>query len=134
MGALRTLLVALTALSATPSAALPLSSHERARVFADCAGWLLALEEHQRLFDGAASEVTAMRRAAFLDLLDAVLPDAEAEGLPAGQAMSWRVIARAEQRALLSRAAFAGDPLARAPSAAAATARVTSCLRLLPGV
>jgi hypothetical protein len=134
MGALRTLLAALAAFCATPAAALPHSSVERARVFADCAGWLLALEEHQRLFDGSASEVTADRRAAFLDLLDAVLPDAEAQGLPAGTAMSWRVIARAEQAALLTRATFAADPLARAPAETAAAGRVETCLRMLPGV
>jgi hypothetical protein len=133
MGDVRTILAALAALCATHAAALPPSSHERARVFADCAGWLLALEEHQRLFDGAASEVTASRRAAFLDLLDAVLPDATAQGLPDGTALSWRVTARAEQAILLTRAAFAEDPLARPASAAAAEARVAGCLRLLPG-
>ena len=134
MGALQTTLAALAALGATQAAALPHSSVERARLFADCSGWLLALEEHQRLFDGLASEVTADRRAAFLDLLDAVLPDAEAQGLPAGTALSWRVTARAGQAALLTRAAFADDPHARGPAEAAASARIETCLRLLPGV
>jgi hypothetical protein len=133
MGALRTLGAALAACVATQSAALPVSSHERARVFADCAGWLLAVEEHQRIFDGPASEATARQRAAFLDLLDAVLPHAEAQGLPPGMAMSWRVTARAEQSALLTRAAFAPDPLARGPALAAAEARVAVCEGLLPG-
>jgi hypothetical protein len=137
MGVMKTLLVSLAALLAAPSEALPPAflspaPHDRARVFADCAGWLLALEEHQRLFDGPASERTAAHRAAFLDLLDAVLPDAEAQGLPAGTALSWRVVARAEQGALLSRAAFADDALAREPARATAIARVEACLRLLP--
>lgn len=133
MSALRTISVAVVAIfCALSGKALPHTSTDRARVFADCAGWLLAVEEHQRLFDGPASERTAAQRAAFLDLLDAVLPDAEAQGLPAGAALSWRVVARAEQGALLSRAAFADDALARAPARAAATARVDACLRLLP--
>jgi hypothetical protein len=132
MGALRTLGAALAACVATQSAALPVSPHERARVFADCAGWLLAVEEHQRIFDGAASEETARRRAAFLDMLDAVLPHAEAQGLPPGTAMSWRVTARAEQSALLTRAAFATDPRARAPALVAAEAREAACVALLP--
>jgi hypothetical protein len=134
MGILRTVLAALAALGATHAAALPQSSIERARVFADCAGWLLALEEHQRLFDGPASDVTADRRAAFLDLLEAVLPDAEAKGLPSGTALSWRVMARAGQATLLTRATFAEEPHARAPAEAAASARIETCLRLLPGV
>jgi hypothetical protein len=132
MGALRTLGAALAALVATQSAALPVSPHERARLFADCAGWLLAVEEHQRIFDGPASEETARRRAEFLDLLDAVLPDAEAQGLPEGTALAWRVTARAEQSALLTRAAFAPDPHARGPALAAAEGRVSVCLGLLP--
>ena len=134
MGVLRTFLAALGAFLATHAAALPNSAHERARIFADCAGWLLALEEHQRLFDGPASEVTAVRRAAFLDLLDAVLPVAEEQGLPAGAALSWRVTARAGQASLLTRATFADDLHAQSPAEAAATARIETCLRLLPGV
>jgi hypothetical protein len=139
MGAMKTILLSIVVLGASQAAASPPAQlspapHDRARIFAECAGWLLALEEHQRLFDGARSELTATHRAAFLDLLDAVLPDAEAQGLPAGTAMSWRVVARAEQGALLGRAAFAGDAWAREPARSAATARVDGCLRLLPGV
>ncbi len=132
MGGMRTILVALAVSVASQAAALPHAAHERARVFADCAGWLLALEEHQRLFDGAASERTAAHRAAFLDLLGAVLPDAEAQGLPEGAALSWRVTARAEQGALLTRAAFASEPLARAPADVAARSRIAFCIGLLP--
>ncbi len=119
--------------TATAAVALPHSPTERARLFADCAGRLLAEEEHLRLSDGAASETAAARRAAFLDLLDAVLPDARQGGLPDRAALHGRVGARAAQAALLSRAAFAADPLARAPARDAAGARIAACLRLLPG-
>ena len=133
MGALKTFLVATLAVTATSAAALPHSPAERARTFADCAGRLAALEEHQRLFDGPASERTAGLRATFLDLLDAVTPDAVAYGLPPEDTLNRRVAARADHRGLLSRASFATDPLARAPAAEAASRHIAACTRLIPG-
>jgi hypothetical protein len=136
MGALKTILAVIATsaaiTAATQAAALPHSPTKRAELFAQCAGWLLALEEQQWLFDGPASEQTARYRAAFLDLLEATIPAATEQGLPAELPMSWRVIARAEQRTLLQQARFATDPLARAPADATARARIESCIGLLP--
>ena len=133
MGGFRTILTGLVLTFATAAGALPHSPSERANLFASCAGRLLALEEHQRLTDGPASEETARLRGIFLDLLDAVLPDAQAYGMPKGYEMQWRVMARAEQRSLLSRAAYASDVSARAPAQTAADRHVAVCKAVITG-
>ena len=135
MSGLRTLLLGLTAAAslAQGAQAVPASPSERAHLFATCTGRLSALEEHQWLFDGAASEATRRQKDALAALLDAVLPDAEAAGLPRHQPLAWRVAAKAAQAALLQDAAFATDPLRRDPSRRAADDHVADCLRLILG-
>ena len=133
MRGLRTVLAVGILSLAIPAMAIPVSPTERARVFADCAGRLQALEEHQRLFDGPASERTASLKHTFLDLLAAVLPDARAHGLPKGHTLNLRISARAAQRTLLSTATFAPDPLSRAPAEARAAERIATCKGLLLG-
>lgn len=133
MGRIRTILIGLVLSAATSAGALPHSPSQQAQVFASCAGRLLALEEHQRLTDGPASEATAVLRNTFLDLLDAVLPDAYAYGMPPGYELQRRVMARAEQRSLLSQAAYATEMAARAPARAAADRHVAVCKALITG-
>lgn len=101
---LETFLAALVVgiVSNNPAAADPLL-----REFSVCAGRLSALMEHQWLVDGPASEMTARQRDAMLALVEAVLSPEEAN-----RAIQWRIEAKAAQAALLSRAAFAGDPAA----------------------
>lgn len=89
--------------------------------------------EHQFIFDGPGSEVSADKRDLFVQMLDAVLPDALGQGLPAAQALSWRIEAKAVQAALLRRAAFQADPLIAEPARAAAEARIAGCGALLLG-
>lgn len=113
------------ALSGAP-AALADDPSQMLRAFADCTGRYTALTEHLWLFDGAASDGTAARRDAFADLVEAALPDA---GVSAVTARGWRIEARAAQAALLSAATFRRDGRA----AAAATAWLARCDRLLPG-
>lgn len=132
-GALTYLAVLLSVL-ATPCLALPHSPSERARLFAICAGRFSALAEHQRLFDGAASERADARRATFDDLLDAVMPDARDWGMPGDMALSWRLAAKFAQAELLQRAAFQSDAYIAAQSRQAADRLFDECrVHLLDG-
>ncbi|NJS37992.1 MAG: hypothetical protein HC783_02220 [Rhodobacteraceae bacterium] len=90
-----------------PGAADPLL-----RDFSTCAGRLSALVEHQWLVDGPASDVSANRRDAMLELVAAVMPPEMAR-----TAMGWRIEAKVAQRALLDRAYFAQDAAAEKRSA-----------------
>jgi hypothetical protein len=130
MGSLRTLV--LCAMAATPAAAFPVSPTERARVFAACAGIASAEVEHGWL-TGADASAAERRRDLFLALLDAVLPDAQAGGLPEAQAMAWRIEAKAVQKDLLATASFHPAAERVRPAARAAEARAADCAALLPG-
>ncbi|MEL6701000.1 MAG: hypothetical protein AAFO58_04885, partial [Pseudomonadota bacterium] len=85
----------------------PRSPSERVQVFAMCAGRYSALEEHQRFFDGAASEQAGSIRAEFESLIDAAMPDAVDWGMPQRMALDWRVTAKAAQAQLLHSGTFA---------------------------
>lgn len=121
--------------SAQPAlaAALPVSPVERALAFATCAGRYSALVEHLYLFDGAAAEARASERDAFVDLLDAVLPFALDDGLPADRPMALRVGAKAVQTALLSRATFGSDPVVAETARQMAEQRLADCGTLMLG-
>lgn len=123
----------LISLVAGPGSALPVSPSERARVFAVCAGHYSALVEHQRLFDGQASEMSTERRDIFAVMLDAVWPDAVAYGVPEPLGMAWRVEAKAVQAALLSASVFNMVPERSRPAARVAEANIARCDRLLLG-
>ena len=131
MGSLRTLLLAAAALAASDAMALPASPVERVRIFADCAGRLDALEHHQWMVAGPASEITRAERIAFSDILAALIPDARAVGLPRLSAVSWRIEARAAQRALLETAEFSNDPARAADAGAMAEQYLITCRQLL---
>ncbi|MEO0991453.1 MAG: hypothetical protein AAFX00_10940 [Pseudomonadota bacterium] len=119
--------------AALPALALPVSPSERALLFADCTGRLSALEAHQWMTNGIESERTGRQRNAFADLLDAVLPDAVAHGMPAHMALSRRIHAKAAHAALLNASKFAGDPDRRTTAAKAAETYRLACLDLIPG-
>ncbi len=70
-------------------------------LFAACAGRYSATVEHLWLTGGPAVDAAERRRDAFGDLVAALAPD--------GRALSWQVAAKAAQRGLWDRAAFAGD-------------------------
>ncbi|MGV6849571.1 MAG: hypothetical protein ACWA5A_14450 [Marinibacterium sp.] len=109
MGVLKTYLTVCLFLTAGAAAALPRSPSQRAQLFATCAGRYSALAEHQRMFDGAASETADAQRAAFEALLDAVLPDARDWGMPGEMALQWRLAAKLAQAELLQRSTFQSD-------------------------
>jgi hypothetical protein len=128
MSVLRTISVALAAtLAATPGGALPLSPSERALVFAACAGRYSAEMEHDWLLRPAQSPAAEARRDAFLDLLEAVAPDAVDDGMPAHLPLSTRIEEKAAQSALLHRATFHLDPIASDAARAAAEHRISDC-------
>jgi hypothetical protein len=129
MSALRTISVALAATlaAAAPGGALPLSAAERALAFAACAGRYSAEVEHDWLLPPGEDPATEARRDAFLALLDAVEPDAIADGVPPHLLMATRIEEKAAQAALLERAAFHTDPLAADAALAAAERRIATC-------
>jgi hypothetical protein len=134
MGGLRTTLgVLLLAGSPAFAGGVPLSPSQRLEVFATCAGRLSALVEHQWLVDPAASDATAAQRDGFGDLVDAVLPDALAWGVPQPMAMHWRVSPKAAQRELLTLASFGTDPGRAARARELAAARLAECDGVLIG-
>jgi hypothetical protein len=134
MGGLRTTLAVLL-MAALPAWAggLPLSPAQRLEAFATCAGRLSAMVEHQWLVAPDASEATEAQRDGFGDLVDAVLPDALAWGVPREMAMHWRVAAKAAQRELLTLATFGTDPDRAARARGLADARLAECDGLLIG-
>jgi hypothetical protein len=118
-------------LLALPVSAAPLSLTEQARVFADCAGRYAALTEHQWMFDGPASEVTARKRDQFAALLEAIAPDLAPQDT--ARIMEWRVAAKAAQRAVLDLSAFAADTRQRERATATAARVIGACDRMIVG-
>ncbi|MGR3803645.1 hypothetical protein [Marinibacterium profundimaris] len=108
-----------------PAAALPHAPVDQVRLFAQCAGRYSALAEHEALFDGAASERAQARRDLYVELMEAVLPDAAA--LSGGTALAWRIAAKHAQSVLLRRATFLEDPAAAARSRRAAEYHFAEC-------
>ena len=56
------------------------------------------------MFDGAASEQTKTRRAAVIDLVEAIMPPERGR-----EVLQWRISAKQAQSALLTRATFNED-------------------------
>jgi hypothetical protein len=128
MSALRTISVALAAtLAAAPCSALPLTASERALAFAACAGRYAAEVEHDWLLHPDQSPAAEARRDAFVTLLEAIEPDAIDDGVPPYLLMATRIEEKAAQAALLQRAAFHADPLAKEAALSAAERRIATC-------
>lgn len=95
--------------------------------FADCAGRLSALREHQWLIDPPASDQTTAEFLAMADLVEAAVA-----GNPA-RVMHLRLEAKAAQRGLLMQASFGADPALSAAAARQADLLVSGCRSLLVG-
>jgi hypothetical protein len=96
--------------------------------FATCAGRLSAQMEHQWMFDGPASEATAVQNQAVVELLDAITePDMQSA------AMGWRIEAKVAHRALLANAALTTDPRRAAKADAQAQRLIAPCTAMLLG-
>lgn len=107
--------------------ALPQSPSQRAQLFATCAGRYSALVEHQRLFDGVASEQAEDQKKIFETLLEAVMPHALAWGMPGHMALDWRLTAKHAQAQLLQKGAFQTDDDIARRSRHVATALLSDC-------
>lgn len=112
---------------------MPASPTERLQLFATCAGRLSALEEHQRLFDGPASERTAARKRAFDDIIAAMIPAAVDYGMPRMQALAWQVDAKMAHAVLMQQATFGTDDIRRRNAAQTVEIRLSDCDGLLLG-
>lgn len=116
-----------------PALLLPASPSQRLQLFETCAGRLSALIEHQWLVDTASADRTAALRSEFDRLIEAVLPDALAWGMPPAMAMHWRITAKAQQADLLLLAAFGPDRARADRTRQVAEARIAECSGLLIG-
>ena len=74
------------------------------REFAYCAGRYSAEMEHAWLLSDPAADVSEGKRAAFVELLDAVAPVGSGRSV-----LNYRISAKVAHAALLSRASFAED-------------------------
>ena len=110
--------------------AWPGTPRDQVQVFATCTGRLSALMEHQWLIDAAASDDTARRRAAMIDLLDAAM---EMDGTPGHVVLSWRIDAKMAQAQLLQQALFGTDPRLAARAQVMAARYMHDCSTLLLG-
>ncbi len=120
-------LVLLVSLSlGVPAAASP--ADDLLRTFARCAGQLLAATEHAWLIQDPRAETYEGQRAAFLALLEAVTPEARA-----AEARSFRISARAAQRALLNQASFGADRQKASWAERRATYQLQQCQGLVLG-
>jgi hypothetical protein len=93
---------------------------------ATCAGRLSAVMEHQWMFDGPASEVTAAQFQAVVEILDAITwPDQRRA------VMGWRIEAKVAHRALLSSAALGTNPDRAATASKQAQQLLAPCTAML---
>lgn len=117
--------------SASTLAALPLRSFERAEMFATCSGRLSALATRQRAHADNEAATTAELSALFETLLEAVLPDALHEGVPANQPAQWRSQGWTEVAALLADMDYSFDAGLAARAQQAVQQRIATCRAVL---
>jgi hypothetical protein len=133
MGSLRkhtlavVLLAAMIPFAAGAEGLVP-SPPDQLQFFATCAGRLSAQMEHQWMFDGPASEVTAKQNQAVVEMLEAIT---EPDHRPI--VMGWRIEAKVAHRALLSSAALNTDPRRAATSDRHAQHLIAPCTAMLLG-
>ncbi|MCT4553405.1 MAG: hypothetical protein N4A53_01850 [Pelagimonas sp.] len=112
--------------------ALPGQAAERARDFATCLGRYAAEMDHHRILGRDPSEAI-QRYTTFRTLLDAVQPDAVADGLPARRLLAYRSGAKEAQARLLHQAQYSFDARRARHAMALARQHLASCDRLFLG-
>lgn len=132
MGVLKTLLCLglLVASAALPARAQPEIASDRALLFAACAGRYSATMEHAWLMGQDGAEARD-RRAVFVDLLEALQPQAVAQGLTGPALLQARIAAKAAQARLLNLASFHTEPGQQRRAHAAARRAMAPCAALL---
>ena len=111
--------------------ALPHSPSERAKLFATCAGHLGALAVQQRTAAPVKAPETEAMRQTFEMLLDAVMPDAVAHGMPESTAYNWRFNAWLDNADILNEVAFSFDETRAQRAQQLVDARLATCRDLL---
>lgn len=109
---------------------MPQDAARQVEEFAICTGRLSALMEHQWMTDGPGSEETALRRAGFASLVEAVLPDS---GLEGRAVLALRIEAKMAHAMLLQQASFGTDPVRRAWAQSRAVQLIAQCDGMLLG-
>lgn len=109
----------------------PANPKEQVRVFATCSGRLSAMMEHQWIKDGPAADRTKARRDLFVDMIDAVLPDAT--DLEPRRVFHWRLRAKAAHSALLQDTVFSTDMRRVREAERLAQMHISQCEAILLG-
>lgn len=117
--------------SLSDAAALPASPSERAEVFARCVGDLGALATFRRNHTGGDHKSPLRLKNTFDTLLEAVLPDALAYGLPQLQPERIRFQAWASHQTLLNDITYSTDTRRKDRARKASEARIADCTKLL---
>lgn len=115
------------------AAAMPEDPIELVRGFATCAGRYSAEYEGGQLLTGIDIDESEALRDAFVELVEAVLPDADLGPNPAAIAMSWRIEAKVAHGALLARATYQSTSPHADLALQAASRHMEQCSRLLLG-
>lgn len=126
-----TLLLALAPLAAPAAPAIPSQSRERVEIFATCSGRLAALVTRQKALGEAAAAENDRLRAEFDLLVDAILPDALADGVGQQQPDRWRIDGWSEIALLLAAAEHGVDPRRADTARLTLTSRIETCTDLL---
>lgn len=134
MFSVRALLIAagLWLLAGQGALALPGQAAERARDFATCLGRYAAEMDHHRLL-GDDTAQAAQRYATFAALLEAVQPDAVADGLAPRRLLAYRSGAKDAQSRLLHQAQYSVDARRARHARSLARQYLASCDRLFLG-
>ena len=124
------ILAALALTASQAGAAMPHDPAAQARAFATCLGRYSAVMEHGWLI-GDDSTFAASRRAAFEDLLNAILPVARDHGFAGAQVWQYRIGAKQAQARLLQLAFFNGDAARATRARTLAMRQVRTCDMLI---
>ncbi len=111
----------------TVATALPPFAHQRAELFATCAGRLAALAAHERARGLDAAQDHSSMSGDFDFLLETTLPDALDEGVPATQPRGWWSSGWTEIAYLLAEEAYSLDQGRADRARAAREDRIGQC-------
>lgn len=125
--------VAAVLLTASTASAFPATSWERAELFATCFGRLSALAAHQSANHLTGHVETQNLRDTFEVLLEAAMPQAQADGVPASHARRWRAQGWADLAVLLADTQYAFDQSRADRAQARMEADVATCRGMVLG-
>jgi len=111
--------------------ALPYSPSERAKLFATCSGYLGALATSQQSIDPEEARKTEAMQDTFEVLLEAVLPDAAAYGMPVHVAHNARFDAWMHNAEMLNASASHSNSSQAARALAVVEQRARACRDLI---